>query len=96
MSKEKKNAYICDKLHATVTIDREDGVTPMFISCPVCNGQATSRMYRVDQTLEPTLEWFKPTLAELKKVYKGAILQAMEEHVKQGGLDLRKIEKVIF
>lgn len=100
----KINAYICPKLHATITVNSDGGTTPMFITCPSCGENATSRMYNVDQTLEPSQEWFKPTEKEVKQQvdqYKDkveyhilkAIEYNMKEHVKKGGLLLRIISK---
>ena len=41
-----------------------------------------SHMYLVDQTLEPTHEWYRPT---------GKVQKAYREHVAMGGLLIRKI-----
>lgn len=99
----KKNAYTCPMLHSTVTIDKDKGVTPMFIGCPVCNERASSRMYNVDQSLVPTHEWFKPTEAELEKEAKSIaialnanykiIYAGLNDHVKQGGLIMQPINQ---
>lgn len=55
--KERKNAYYCETcIRYTVTIDRDEGVTPMFLACRAsghepddpanpCKGQSTSMMY---------------------------------------------------
>lgn len=98
--KGSKNAYICDNLHATVTEHKDDGVTPMFIECPVCNAQATSRMGRVNQKLESTHEWYKPSeqdVIEEAKNYAAAfninydiLLAGFKNHVEKGGLLMRK------
>jgi len=102
------NAYkcpVCDGL--TVTRNLVDGTTPFLITCratPGCVGVAQSQFYKVDQSLQPTAEWFKPKQAELSE----HIRQAMEmfkippaqrrhverdvrEHVRLGGLLLRDI-----
>lgn len=85
----KVNAYICDNLHITVTKNIDEGVTPMFIGCPECKAlcdeyeAATSRMYRVNQSIPHTHEWYKPTNIE-------GLNQFEVEHIGQGGLLLRK------
>jgi hypothetical protein len=54
--RNKKNAYFCDTcLHYIVTIDVDEGVTPMFLACRylgeptdprnTCKGQSHSMMY---------------------------------------------------
>lgn len=101
--RNKINAYVCHDLHATVTEDIEEGVTPMFILCPKCNAlgaqnKATSMMYQVNQMLFPTHEWYKPTADDWKElaaeIYPPAV-QAMRDHVEKGGLLLRPIAKTI-
>ena len=99
------NAYTCNNLHQTITIDRDEGVTPMFISCPVCGQQASSRMYDVASTLEPTHEWYLADEDDIKKQaeefvkqnkdcpYKN-IYNAIKDHTEKGGLSLRKIEAI--
>ena len=88
--KGKKNVYVCRRCgHRTVTIDRDDGVTPFIIACKAvaCVGEAQSEMYAVDQSLVPTHEWYQPTSAELIRMS-----PAMRKHVRMGGLALREIE----
>lgn len=97
--KRKINAYICDNLHATITEDLIEGTTPMFIFCKQCVSDgvemmmASSRMYRVNQTLKATHEWFRPNSKEelvkycLDNQYN---LRECEAHVNAGGLLLRK------
>lgn len=93
MSKGSINVYTCKKCgHQTITIDREEGVTPFIIGCDSCKGESYSSFYRCSQGLTPTHEWFKPTIEELKILYEGRMLDGMIDHVEQGGLDLRKIE----
>lgn len=84
------NCYTCGSGHVTKFIDRDAGVTPMFLSCPTCGEQASSSGYRdISPELQPTHEWFRPTLQECQKMRgkKEAIL----EHVLNGGLEFRKI-----
>lgn len=85
------NFYRCERdfAHMTVTIDREPGVTPFMIRCPHCEEKnfAQSAGYRVATTLEPTHEWYRPdSFGELRD-QPWAL-----DHVKMGGLLLRKIE----
>lgn len=83
------NRYTCDICeHSIVTVDRQPGVTPMFLSCKSgtkCSGMMRSAGY-VGVTGEPTYEWRKPTPAERKK-----LSPAMQEHVDLGGLCLYPI-----
>lgn len=89
--KGKKNIYACLEGHQTVTVDKDSGVTPMFLICPEpgCGQRATSVMYQCDQSLTPSREWYIPEGKELAKL-KGPVL----EHVRAGGMLLRKIEPV--
>lgn len=100
---KKKNAYVCPQLHITVTEDRDEGTTPMFIDCPNCpvlpsekeevKRMAVSLMYRINQNLNATHEWYKPTKSEMDDffadMYPGAF-QALHKHVKDGGLLIRE------
>jgi len=82
-----------EKSHQIVTIDRDEGNTPMFIDCPVCGSRATSSMYMVDQDLIPTHEWYKPTeryIQKLKKIDSGWARQTVD-HCERGGLLFREI-----
>lgn len=101
MSEQKRNAYYCEecKLYI-VTIDADKGVTPMFLRCRAtegCTGTMHSMMYPADPwppidghgveiPTEPTYEWFKPTLKQARRHGVG-----MMDHVRRGGLELRKI-----
>lgn len=77
--------------HWIVTIDREAGVTPMFVTCGHCGGTASSRMYKVGAGLEPTHEWIRPkSVAELPGRYS---LSSVADHLSNGGLLLRPIGK---
>ena len=78
-----KNGYSCDNCkQRIVTINLEDGVTYFMIPCttPLCRGAMKSHFYAIPQTEEPTHEWFKPSLRSAVD----------KEHVKNGGLELRK------
>lgn len=91
--KGKINTYTCPQGHVTVTIDTDEGVTPMMLRCRQkdndgkhnCTEFASSDFYKVDQSLKPEYEWFKP--ASLKG-YSGE----MKEHLRKGGLEIRKLK----
>lgn len=82
----KVNIYDCGT-HENVTVDRFVGVTPFVITCPHCKRPATSRWYRVDQSLMPEFEWTQPEPKEL-----GRLPRQLVEHLIQGGLMLKKIK----
>ena len=92
----RENVYTCPKCHGfTVTVDVDEGVTPMFLKCRAsgsegdCDGNAVSAMYpkgpRPSYVPAPSWEWFKPTGKAYKK-----LSPAMKDHVDRGGLDIRK------
>jgi hypothetical protein len=84
------NAYVCDTCGlSTITVDRVKGVTPMFMKCRAsagCGGRAASQMYRCDQSLEPTHEWYRPSVGEQHGMDSSTLA-----HVRSGGLLLREI-----
>jgi hypothetical protein len=83
----KVNVYSCQVCeHDFVTVDRDEGVTPMFMTCRVCGGRMVSAMYRCDQTRIPTHEWLRPSRAQIKGYPKHERV-----HFRQGGLDIREI-----
>lgn len=86
--KGKKNIYTCSTCGAKIiTVDLDEGTTPMFLSCratPNCAGRMSSAMYQVDQTQQPTHEWYKPT---------GKVRGAFREHVERGGLLIRVVKQ---
>lgn len=90
-----KNAYVCYYLHVTVTEDRDNGVTPMFIGCPQCSfppTMAKSMMYQIDQDIPATHEWYYPTPAELRVLridLEPGAFAPVRDHVQKGGLLLR-------
>jgi hypothetical protein len=73
-----------------VTVDREAGVTPMFVKCGHCGGTASSRMYKVGAGLEPTHEWFRPASAD--ELPEGYSVASVADHLSNGGLLLRPID----
>lgn len=92
----RENAYVCpDCKQPTITVDVDEGVTPMFISCKAtegCEGMAQSMMYpkapRPSHVPAPAWEWYKPTrdeVEESEKEYPGSI-----QHWDNGGLFLRE------
>lgn len=89
----KVNVYKCEECgHETVTVNRDEGVTPFMIKCRAMNGvtckaMARSLMYRVNQNRRPDWEWYRPDDAELTT-------KTEEEaaHVKRGGLLIRKLD----
>lgn len=86
----KINIYVCDVCKGNmVTIDRDDGTTPFMTSCKAkygCEGPMVSSMYRVDQTLRPTHEWYAPTVLD-------HLRPAERQHVEMGGLLLRRVDQ---
>lgn len=87
------NGYTCERCwHQTVTIDRDEGVTPFLIRCTSpgpCRGMAKSAFYRVPTELGvlATHEWYRPSVAEQRS------LDAAElDHVARGGLLMRAID----
>lgn len=92
-----KNAYVCSNLHSTVTINTDQGTTPMIIACPQCNERAMSMMYNVNQQLEPSHEWYSPTDEDWKDlkadISSKEVIANMQHHVAKGGLLLRPIKK---
>ena len=65
----KINEYHCKNGHVTITKDTEPRtVTPMFITCPECKERSASSFYNVNQSQEPTYEWFMPkSVDEMKE-----------------------------
>lgn len=87
--KGKKNVYVCENdNHKMVTVDTDDGVTPFLTTCPTCGKVMQSRMYRVDQSLVASHEWYKPTAEQLRKLM---ATPDTIQHVEKGGLILRPI-----
>jgi NAD-dependent SIR2 family protein deacetylase len=84
----KLNQYTCNTCYQKITTeDIDEGVTPMLLGCRYgCGGTMLSHMYQVDEE-SPTVdyEWYKPSLREARR--RGPM---MLEHVKSGGLDIRK------
>jgi hypothetical protein len=89
----RKNRYYCETCKKSIiTMDRDEGVTPMMLPCmrtSGCPGPMVSRFYQVEDVWpEPTYVWRKPTAKELKKMS-----PAMKEHVAMGGLEIYPIQQ---
>lgn len=83
----KKNVYTCRGCgKKVVTVDLVEGVTPFMITCDNCSGTMLSSLYEVDQSLEPTREWYSPGKEGRAKLSKGTL-----GHVEKGGLLLRGV-----
>lgn len=94
----RENVYTCEECRGwIVTIDRDPGVTPMFLACrapqptttePTCTGRMVSAGYpsgpKPPQYRPPTWEWFRPDSLD-------GLDPAMRDHVMRGGLELREI-----
>lgn len=84
----KKNIYTCEGCGAhIVTVDVDDGTTPYLTPCTEtsgCGRLMRSSLYRVDQNMKPSHEWYRPSsTAEFS--------QHTRDHVEKGGLLLRRI-----
>lgn len=86
------NTYRCGQGHLMITIDRDAGVTPMFMTCPKCGSQSTSAGYnpKDKESLNPTYEWFRPDFVQCLKMRRKN--DGMLEHVLKGGLEIREIK----
>lgn len=96
--KGRENVYTCEKCGGlTVTIDVDEGVTPFMLKCRAsgrqgdCDGFARSSFYpkgpRPPHMPAPSWEWYRPDAEEVER-----LSDAMREHVRQGGLCIRKRE----
>jgi len=87
----KKNTYICSINHRTVTIHKDNGVTPFIIDCEYeeCYRDAKSLFYSEKcQKENPEYEWYRPYF--LKYLF---MKEYNKDHYRNGGLWLRKIKK---
>lgn len=88
------NGYKCEKCGViTLTMDVDDGVTPMFLVCRAegsCDGQSVSLGYPsgpVPEELLPVrFEWYRPDQDEIN-----TLEPSMIDHVSRGGLVLRPV-----
>lgn len=102
MGAQRKNAYYCEKCgRYTVTVDVDEGVTPMFLACRAsghdprdpenpCDGMARSMMYPPPPWPDhPDLN-AGPTWEWYRPTDVAALPDGLREHVEKGGLDLRR------
>jgi hypothetical protein len=109
MAVGEKNAYWCDSCHGyVVTIDVDDGVTPMFLACRAkgeptdpgndCRGTSRSMMYPdepwPDQDGYGNAIPTEPEWEWYRPTLKWARRQGAEtlDHVNRGGLLLRRCQ----
>ncbi len=87
MKKSNKNLYNCKQCgSAIVTIDKDQGTTPMTIRCKDCKtGVMYSFMYNVPSIIVPSHQWYRPEDLSVLSL-------AEKTHVKNGGLLLKKIQ----
>jgi hypothetical protein len=90
--KGKKNIYTCEICgEHIVSIDADAGVTPFLIGCAEttggsCVGKMKSSLYRVDQNLRASHEWYRPAQPPIL-----GFSQWVREHIEKGGLIIRRI-----
>lgn len=85
------NCYVCDCGHITKTKDIDAGVTPFYHNCESCGRYARSTFYKdIAPHKLPTEEWYRPTLEQVLKIRRN---YGLLDHVLNGGLDVRKIQK---
>lgn len=89
------NAYICENLHIVVTKNIDDGYIPTQTGCTQCDNVASSMMYQVNQNLGHSVEWFRPTEAEMQSHSLSLNPEQIKSHrdyVTKGGLVSRVSE----
>jgi len=89
------NAYICENLHNILTKNIDNGFIPTQIKCPQCESVASSMMYQVNQNLGHSVEWFRPTEAEMQSHSLSLTADQIKSHrdyVTKGGLVSRVTE----
>lgn len=89
------NAYICENLHIVVTKNVDDGYIPTQTGCTQCDKVASSMMYQVNQNLGHSVEWFRPTEAEMQSHSLSLNPEQIKSHrdyVTKGGLVSRVSE----
>jgi hypothetical protein len=90
-----KNAWHCGECgRFTVAVHVDEGVTPFVIGCratPGCQGLARSIFYPPEPwpswAPEAEWEWYRPTPSERQ-----GLAPEVREHVREGGLLLRRID----
>ncbi|GEM_PF-2241886 len=87
-----KNCYRCEKCgKAIITIDHDDGTTPMMIRCRAtlnCEGWMMSSWYQNVPNEEPTYTWRKAKPSEYRKAS-----VVMKDHFDKGGLALHQLAR---
>lgn len=85
------NNYLCDGCgDKIITKNVNVGTTPATLDCQIsdgCDGIMGSSWYQVSQEQTPTHEWYRPGILKIANLG-----HALREHVKKGGLLLRKIK----
>ncbi len=85
------NCYVCSCGHITKTKDVDPGTTPFMHKCEECGQMARSTFYKdIAPELNPTEEWFRPTLKQVLKMRKS---EGLLDHVLSGGLIVRRVSK---
>jgi len=67
---ERYNVYDCERGHALLSFDLDDGVTPFLVPCPYDGTTAQSRFYRVHDPaafLPVVMVWRAATSGEIKR-----------------------------
>lgn len=80
------NVYDCEKGHELLSIDLDEGVTPMMVPCPFDGTTASWRFYRIHEPRafgQVVMVWRKATAQEIKRARRTPGLQ---DHYRQGGL----------
>jgi hypothetical protein len=98
------NFYLCPEGHITVTIDRDNGVTPFIIWCEhedflasaakrgasrKCGREAQSAFYRVSESYASRAT--HEFYRPTFEYYQNIKSKALKEHIERGGLAFRKI-----
>lgn len=84
------NPYQCKACgQLTITVHLHHGVTPMFLACKRCGGEAVSAMYPdgpipAELAHEAVWEWYRPGQDEY-----GRLVGARRDHIDRGGVMLR-------
>lgn len=94
------NVYVCPGCGwRAITRNRDAGTTPFIIRCEneCAAGDelvgAQSSIYRVDQHLEPTHEWYKP-LSALERDYEPLIKEVADRRLKHDGQSMTNLERL--
>lgn len=90
----RKNVYRCNECPgAIVTVNQDEGTTPMFLRCRAtdgCAGMMQSSWYVIPpNTPDPGWEWYRPGASALRRLHRKD--PATADHVERGGLLIRKI-----